>query len=142
MKKYKYIIRGQVYEVEIKEGENNVVGVEVNGTHYDVEIEKELKRTKTPRLVRSQVPCPSRKESKITKDIGNKGYQVVAPLPGTIIKLFVKKDDKVNAGDKLLIMEAMKMENDILSEKSGVVESINVSLNDTVLQNDLLIVIK
>ncbi len=142
MKTYKLTIRGQLYEVEISEGEDNILGVEVNGTHYDVEIEKELIKPKTPKLIRSQVPNPTRKESKITKDISSNAYQVLAPLPGTIIKVLVKEGDKVNVGDKLLIMEAMKMENDILSEKSGIITGIKVAISDTVLQNDILIEIK
>jgi len=99
----------------------------------------ELKKTKTPKLVRSKVPSPTRKESKITKDISTKAYNVVAPLPGTILKIFVKEGDTVNAGDKLLMMEAMKMENEVLAEKGGTVKSIKVSQNDSVLQNDSLI---
>lgn len=139
MKNYKFTIRGHVYEVEILDIEDNIAEIEVNGTHYKVEVHKELIKTKVPKLVRAKVPSPTRKESKITKDIGTKAYKVVAPLPGTILKMFVKEGDTVNVGDKLLIMEAMKMENDVLAEKSGTVKSIKVSQNDSVLQNDLLI---
>ncbi len=139
MKNYKFTIRGHVYEVDILDIEGNIAEIEVNGTHYKVEVHKELKNTKTPKLVRSKVPAPTRKESKITKDISTKAYKVIAPLPGTILQVFVKEGDAVSAGDKLLIMEAMKMENDVLAEKSGTVKSIKVSQNDSVLQNDLLI---
>ena len=139
MKNYKYTIRGHVYEVEILDIEENIAEIEVNGTHYKVELHKDLKKTKTPKLVRAKVPKPTTKEKKITKDIGAKAYKVVAPLPGTILKIFVKEGDTVNTGDKLLIMEAMKMENDVLAEKSGTVKSVKISANDTVLQNDLLI---
>ncbi|RLD78161.1 MAG: acetyl-CoA carboxylase biotin carboxyl carrier protein subunit, partial [Bacteroidetes bacterium] len=111
MKNYKFTIRGHVYEVEILDIEENIAEIEVNGTHYKVEVHKELKKTKVPKLVRSKVPSPTRKESKITKEISTKAYKVVAPLPGTILKMFVKEGDTVNVGDKLLIMEAMKMEN-------------------------------
>ncbi|RLD77569.1 MAG: acetyl-CoA carboxylase biotin carboxyl carrier protein subunit [Bacteroidetes bacterium] len=139
MKNYKFTIRGHVYEVEILDIEENIAEIEVNGTHYKVEVHKELKKTKVPKLVRSKVPSPTRKESKITKEISTKAYKVVAPLPGTILKMFVKEGDTVNVGDKLLIMEAMKMENDVLTEKGGTIKSIKVSQNDSVLQNDLLI---
>lgn len=139
MKNYKFTIRGHEYAVEILDIEGNIAEIEVNGTHYKVEVHKELKKTKTPKLVRSKVPSPTRKESKITKDISTKAYNVVAPLPGTILKIFVKEGDTVNAGDKLLMMEAMKMENEVLAEKGGTVKSIKVSQNDSVLQNDSLI---
>jgi biotin carboxyl carrier protein len=55
------------------------------------------------------------------------------------LQIFVKEGDTVNVGDKLLIMEAMKMENDVLAEKSGTIKSVKISPNDAVLQNDLLI---
>ncbi len=139
MKNYKFTIRGHVYEVEILDIEENIAEIEVNGTHYKVEVHKELKKTKVPKLVRSKVPSPTRKESKIVKEISTKAYKVVAPLPGTILKMFVKEGDTVNVGDKLLIMEAMKMENDVLAEKGGTIKSLKVSQNDSVLQNDLLI---
>ena len=139
MKNYKFTIRGHVYEVEILDIEENIAEIEVNGTHYKVELHKELRKTKTPKLIRAKVPSPTTKEKKITKDIGTKSYKVVAPLPGTILQIFAKEGDTVNAGDKLLIMEAMKMENDVLAEKSGTIKSIKVSTNDAVLQNDLLI---
>jgi len=139
MKNYKYTIRGHVYEVEILDIEGNIADIEVNGTHYKVEVHKELRQTKTPKLVRSKVPSPTRKESKITKEISTKAYKVVAPLPGTVLQIFVKEGDTISVGDKLLIMEAMKMENDVLAEKGGTVKSIKVSQNDSVLQNDLLI---
>ncbi|MEN8119482.1 MAG: biotin/lipoyl-containing protein [Bacteroidota bacterium] len=139
MKNYKFTIRGHDYQVEILDIEENIAEIEVNGTHYKVEVHKELKKTKVPKLVRSKVPSPTRKEGKITKDISTKAFKVVAPLPGTILKIFVKEGDEVNAGDKLLIMEAMKMENEVLAEKGGTIKSIKVSENDSVLQNDLLI---
>jgi len=139
MKNYKFTIRGHVYEVEILDIEENIAEIEVNGTHYKVEVHKELKKTKVPKLVRSKVPSPTIKESKIVKDISAKVYKVVAPLPGTILKMFVKEGDTVNVGDKLLIMEAMKMENEVLAEKGGTIKNIKVSESDSVLQNDLLI---
>jgi len=139
MKNYKYTIRGHVYEVEILDIEENIAEIEVNGTHYKIELHKERRKTKTPKLVRAKVPGPTTKEKKITKDIGAKNYKVVAPLPGTILQIFVKEGDTVNVGDKLLIMEAMKMENDVLAEKSGTIKSVKISPNDAVLQNDLLI---
>lgn len=139
MKNYKYTIRGHVYEVEILDIEGNIAEIEVNGTHYKIELHNEQRKTKTPKLVRAKVPSPTTKEKKITKDIGAKNYKVLAPLPGTILQIFVKEGDTVNVGDKLLIMEAMKMENDVLAEKGGTIKSIKISPNDAVLQNDLLI---
>ncbi|MBN1250778.1 MAG: acetyl-CoA carboxylase biotin carboxyl carrier protein subunit [Bacteroidales bacterium] len=139
MKQYKFTIRGHKYDVEIQSLEDNIAEIEVNGTNYLVEINKEIKQTKTPKLVRASIPEPTRKESKIEKNISNKAFKIYAPLPGSIFKIIVKEGDTVNIGDNLLILEAMKMENNVLSEKAGKIQSIKVKEGDSVLQNDLLI---
>jgi len=141
MKKFKFTIGGTQYDVEVLDLEGNSVEIEVNGTKYTVEIEKEVKKvvTKTPILVRSGVPEPTRSDKKIKKVIAAKGNQVLSPLPGAITHVFVKEGDEVKVGQKLLAMEAMKMENDVLAEKEGVVSSIKVRVGDAVLQGDVLI---
>jgi len=143
MKKFKFTIHGNPYEVEILGFEENIAKVEVNGTVYDVEIQKDLKLAKTPTLVRQEVPQPTRKETKIPRNITKTtNVAIKAPLPGTIISILVKPGDKVTMGQKLLTMEAMKMENNVLSEKDGIVTSVNVKQGDTVMQNDVLIEIE
>jgi hypothetical protein len=69
MKKFKFTINGNNYEVEILGFEDNIAKVEVNGTMYDVEVQKDLKVPKTPTLVRAEAPKPSLKETKIPKNI-------------------------------------------------------------------------
>jgi len=143
MKKFKFTINGNNYEVEILGFEDNIAKVEVNGTMYDVEVQKDLKVPKTPTLVRAEAPKPSLKETKIPKNIiRTTNVTIKAPLPGTIIQVLVKAGDKVIIGEKLLTMEAMKMENNVLSEKDGIVRVVNVKPGDTVLQNDVLVEIE
>ena len=138
MKKYKFTIRGNDYDVEIKEFEGNVAKIEVNGTAYDVQIHnKEIKTSKTPTLVRPNIPV-DRKDSKIKKTVSSRAYAVKAPLPGSIFKILKQVGDQVKKGDPILIMEAMKMENKITAEKEGVISSLKVKEGDTVLQNDVL----
>jgi len=138
MKKFKFKIRGNTYDVEIKEFEDNIAQIEVNGTMYEVEVEqKETARSKTPKLVRSQVET-RRSDSKIKKTVSSRATPVKAPLPGNIFKILVKQGDEVKKGDKIMIMEAMKMENNVLAEKDGKIKSIKVNEGDSVLQNDLL----
>ncbi len=137
MKKFKFTISGNSYEVEVKEFEENTVVVEVNGTSYNVEVHRELKKTKTPTLVRAEVKNDG-KENIEKKDMGTSS-PITAPLPGTIMEVYVKPGDVVKKGQKLLMMEAMKMENHVLSEKEGVVESVKVGTGSTVLQGDVLI---
>lgn len=137
MKKFKFTIQGNNYDVEMLNFEDNIAKVEVNGTRYAVEVHKELKQTKTPVFVRQEVPSPRRSETKIKKSIG--ATQIKAPLPGNIMQVNVKVGDEVKKGDKLLMYEAMKMENNILAEKDGHITTVKVQAGDSVLEGDLLI---
>lgn len=137
MKKFEFSISGNKYEVEIKDVEDNIAKIEVNGTPYSVEIHREVKKPKTPKLVRSEVRVKPGEGNIIKSTSG--GHSVKAPLPGNIFKMLVKEGDTVKKGDVLLIMEAMKMENNIIAEKDGFIKSIKVKVGDNVLQNDTLL---
>jgi biotin carboxyl carrier protein len=138
MRNFSFTIHGHKYDVELKKFEENLASIEVNGTIYNVEVHKEIKQRITPTLVRSAVPPPSRSDMKIRKNIGQAVLPVIAPLPGNILNIFVSENDEVKKGDKILLYEAMKMENEVLAEKDGTIKSIKVSVGDTVLQGDLL----
>jgi biotin carboxyl carrier protein len=137
MKKYKFTINGNEYSVDIQSVENNLVHMEVNGTRFDVEIEQKAKTTKTPTLVRTDSPDPIK--PKIEKKEGGSAFAIQSPLPGIIIDIYVKPGDIIKQGQRILSMEAMKMINQVLSEKDGVVESIKVVSGQNVLQGDTLI---
>lgn len=141
MKKFKFTIQGNQYDVELLNIEDDVAEIEVNGTKYQVEIEKETKASKTPRLVRSKsVPSSEDTGTKTSKPTESKGTgHIKAPLPGTILEINIKPGDPVKTGDQLLIMEAMKMENVIKSDREGKVENVKVNTNDTVLEGDILV---
>ena len=143
MKKFSFTINGNAYDLEIKSVEDNIAEVEVNGFSYSVEFDRVLETTKTPRLVRTEaVPStditPS--EQKTSSPTGPKGTGFIkSPLPGTILDIYIKVGDVVRTGDKLLTLEAMKMENIINSDKSGKVISVNFKKSDTVMEGDILI---
>jgi len=134
MKKFKFTIRGNEYEVNINSFEDNIAEVDVNGSIYQVELAEQVKTTKTPKLVRSK-PVVT-KESKPEPVSGLS--KVEAPLPGTIFKINVKEGDEVKKGQVLMIMEAMKMENNVLAEKDGVISKVHVTEGASVLQGDVL----
>jgi biotin carboxyl carrier protein len=139
MKTYNFIIQGNKYTVEIKSFEDNIAEIEVNGTPYNVELEKSIPTPKTPKLVRpEQIKKEPPKEIKAKTGLS----KILAPLPGTILKTIVKEGDAVKKGDIVLIMEAMKMENNIQAEQGGVVKMVACKEGDTVLQGDLLIEIE
>ncbi len=140
MKKFKFTIRGNKYDVEIRNIEDNIAEIEVNGTPYEVEIHKEVKQSKTPKLVRKKsVPSLEADRAKTTKPGIALTKAIKAPLPGTILEIKVKQGDIVKAGDDLLIMEAMKMENNIKADREGRIQSIKVNPGDSVLEGDVLV---
>ena len=138
MKKYKFKIRGTNFDVEVQKAEKNIIELEVNGSKYKVELEQTIETSKTPKLVRSAVPLPKTGERKIPKNLSSI-VKIKAPLPGIITKVLIKEGDKVQEGDTLLMMEAMKMENNIQTEKAGTIKSIKVKEGDNVLQEDILV---
>jgi biotin carboxyl carrier protein len=143
MKKFKFSINGNPYESAVISVEDNIAEVEINGTIYKVEVDKELKTTKTPKLVRPKaVPDTDFQPSvaKTSSPEGPKGAGTIkSPLPGVIIELFVKESDMVSRGQKLLVLEAMKMENNIESDKAGKILSIRKGKGDSVMEGDVLI---
>jgi len=136
MKKYNLKINGNPYNVEIKEAKDNQIQLEVNGTAYEVQLDREVKTTKTPTLVRGGTKPVHTVDPLATQSSTKK---ITSPLPGTILKVLVKEGDAVKTGDALIILEAMKMENTILAESAGTVRAIPVKPGTAVLQGDNLI---
>jgi len=145
MKKFKFTINGNTYEVDIQNIEDNIADVEVNGTTYHVEIDKAIPISKTPKLVRSMsVPSTDSVPSiaKTSSPGAPKGTgSIKSPLPGVILDLHVREGDLVKVGQKLITLEAMKMENNINADKEGKVVSLKVSKGDAVMEGDVLLVI-
>lgn len=145
MKKFKFTINGNQYETEVLSVEDNIAEIEVNGTLYKVEVDKTMKSTKTPKLVR-QVAVPSTDShpsvAKTSSPAGPKGAgSIKSPLPGVVLEMFVREGDMVKMGQKLLMLEAMKMENNIEADKAGKVVSILKQKGDSVMEGDILIII-
>ena len=145
MKKFKFSINGNQYESAVISVEDNIAEIEINGTIYKVEVDKELKSSKTPKLVRPvAVPSTDFQPSvaKTSSPESPKGTGTIkSPLPGVILDVFVKEGDNVKIGQKLIVLEAMKMENNIESDKAGKIISISKGKGDSVMEGDVLIVI-
>ncbi|MBR5603940.1 MAG: biotin/lipoyl-binding protein [Bacteroidales bacterium] len=141
MKKFKFTISGKQYEVEVQSFENDKAQVVVNGTQYEVDVEREKEEAKpviAPRPAAPKAAAPAAAPAAA----GNvDGVKAVAPLPGTIMQIFVNVGDQVKRGDKILMYEAMKMENNFLAEVDGVIKDIKVRVGDNVLQGAVLVVI-
>lgn len=137
MKKFKFTINGNEYNVDVHDIEENQARLEVNGTPYNVELHRQIKASKTPTIVRPAIRQQVMPD--IQKRDGGSSHSILAPLPGSITKLVVGKGDIVQKGQLLLIMEAMKMENRVLADRAGVVENIRVQKGDSVLQGDVIL---
>ena len=143
MKKFKFTISGKPYEVEVQNIEGNIATVNVNGTEYKVEMEEQAAPVVAPVVKpasRATSSAPAKNDAP-KPAAGGPGYKMAAPLPGTIMQIYVKQGDAVKKGDKLLMYEAMKMENNLLAEADGTITAINCRQGDNVLQGDVLIVI-
>ncbi|MBA4252288.1 MAG: acetyl-CoA carboxylase biotin carboxyl carrier protein subunit [Chlorobiaceae bacterium] len=143
MKNYKFTINGNTYEVTLHNIEDNIAEIEVNGTNYTVEIDRKIQTPKTPKLVRkAEHPSTDSEASTLrtAKPTDKKGGGVIkSPLPGVILDIFIREGDIVKEGQKLIILEAMKMENNINSDKEGKVRRIHIKQGDSVLEGDVLI---
>ena len=144
MKEYKYTINGNKYEVSIASIENNIANVIVNGEEYKVEMEKEQEPVKKKVVVRP-VAQPAVQPS--TSETGgnaklNMNNAVKSPLPGVITEIKVAVGDEIKAGDTVVVLEAMKMANNLDAERSGKVTAILVNEGDSVMEDTPLVVIE
>ena len=142
MKEYKYTIGGKKYEVTIGDIIDNIASVTVNGEDYKVEMEpeKEPEKPKVVRPVAQLASAPAATSS--NNQPANANNAVKAPLPGTIIEVKVNVGDEVKAGDTVVVLEAMKMANNLEAEKSGKVTQICVQAGQSVMEGDALVVIE
>ena len=153
MNKYQYKVQGVDYEVEIEEVEGNIAKVNVNGIPFEVELQKPINAAKHPTITRPKVTAPVAAPvaaatasqpvapAAAAAAPAGSGTPVKAPLPGTITELKVQEGQQVNVGDVVLVLEAMKMQNNIESEYAGTVTSITVKQGDTVMEGAVLMTI-
>ncbi|MDO4960187.1 MAG: biotin/lipoyl-containing protein [Prevotellaceae bacterium] len=148
MAKYQYKIQGVDYDVEINEVEGTLAKVNVNGIDFDVELKqpisvgKQVKKVKVEKPVAAPVTgtAPAPEPTPAPVQAGS-GAKVLSPLPGTITDIPVKVGDAVAIGDTIIVLEAMKMQNNIEAEVSGTITSVLVSKGDTVMEGAPLVTI-
>lgn len=137
MKDYKFKINGQDYAASVEEQDNGTLNVTVNGKTYQVELPEKAHHCTHP-MVRPAVSAAAGAPA-VARPAAAAPGNVVAPLPGTITSVKVKKGQKVKKGDVLLVMEAMKMANDITAEADGTIKNVCVSQGQSVNQGMILI---
>ena len=144
MSKYQYKVNGADYTVEIGEIEGAIAQVTVNGKQFEVELPAPVKaptRVKRVEPASAAAPTPAPERAKKPKAAAGSGTKVLAPLPGTITEMKVAVGDSVRKGDTVVILEAMKMQNNIEAECDGTITSVLVSRGDTVMEGAALVTI-
>ena len=141
MQKFKFNINGKGYEAIVEETERNTARVELNGKSYTVQIEKE-EAIVSPKIAAVKPSSSSADFVDAPQQVisGNAG-SIKAPLPGNVSKIKVKEGQAVKAGDVLITLEAMKMENEIFAPCDGTVKEVRVAQGAAVQPGDVILVI-
>ncbi len=140
---YKFKLNGKRYEANVVSDTDNIIEIELNGKRYAVEVEREQPKPRpaapiiTPtaaQMPQSTTAQPQNKPAKVKK--------ITSPLPGVVLNVKVQPGDAVKRGQVVMILEAMKMENEIEATDDGIVSSISKSKGDSVMEGDTLIVLQ
>ncbi len=142
MKEYNYKIKGVPYNVKINSVEEDIAKVEVNGVEFEVQLEKPVAG---PAPVIRAVAAPVRtvEAPKAAQEAVAQGVAAVrSPLPGTILDIKVAVGDTVKKGQTVVVLEAMKMENNIDTDFDGKVTAVKVAKGDSVMEGTVLITVE
>lgn len=122
-------VDGKEYKVFVEETEDGKVIVHCEGDVYEIETKKDAEQSAIERLHKKQ----ESQEGKL---------EIISPLPGIVYDVKVKQGSKVEQGQSLFTLMAMKMENDITAPKNGIVKEIKVKKDDNVNKGDVLAVLE
>ena len=144
MKEYRYTIDGNKYEVDINEVNDTTAKVTVNGAEYTVEWEKPVEEKPVVKVqpVAAKPATTAATPAAAPAAAAVNGHAIKTPLPGVIIDVKVNVGDAVKKGDTVVVLEAMKMENNINADRDGKVTAVQVAKGDTVADGAVLIVIE
>lgn len=160
MKTFSYTINGVQYQVDVVSIKENIAEVRVNGESYDVELDRSydidqeawaaasaMPKVALVAKAAPAAPAPQPEAAPATpaptaSASAGAGVPLKAPLPGVIVKIISKVGEAVKKGQKVMVLEAMKMENDIKADRDGVITSILVNQNQSVQDGDTLMTIE
>lgn len=144
MKEYKFKINGKDFHVAVNGISGTKADVTVNGVNYDVELENAVAPVQqaAPAQTAPAAPAAAAPKAPAAASAPATGGKVItSPLPGVIISVDVKEGSVVKRGQKVAVIEAMKMENDILADADGTVTAVHVSKGDTVAEDAKIVTI-
>ena len=137
MKEYRININGTTYNVSVEE-----VGASKTSPMHKAEVVTPVKEEKT--IPQSETLAPKEEKKPAQAAVvspGGEDYVITSPLPGIAFDILVREGEHVKAGQKIFVIEAMKMENDIESDRDGIVKKIAVTKGDSVYEGDTLLVL-
>lgn len=132
---YKIKIEGKIYSVTVKGIHGGSADVEVDGKGYSVEIEG---RSSVQAGVPAAVPETQARTEPASTTAPQNRNAIKAPLPGVILNVSASAGQNVRKGDKIAVLEAMKMENDILAPRDGKIAALKVNPGDSVLEGAVI----
>ena len=144
MKEYKFKLNGKDFHVAVNGISGTKADVTVNGVNYDVELENAVAPVQQAAPAQSAPVAPvasAPKAQAAAPAHATGGKAITSPLPGVIISVDVKEGSVVKRGQKVAVIEAMKMENDILADADGTVTAVHVSKGDTVAEDAKIVTI-
>lgn len=147
MRIYKVTVENEDFEVEVKSFSMEKAELVVNGKGYVAAISGVSHNGVEPFVKAVSLPTPARPlpatpaAPPIPSAPAGEGTGVIAPIPGAVFKLLVAEGDAVEAGQTVVVMEAMKMENDIKTTTAGTVTAVNVAVGDAVSQGQVLVTV-
>ena len=144
MKEYKFKINGKDFHVAVNGISGTKADVTVNWVNYDVELENAVAPVQQAAPAQSAPVAPvasAPKAQAAAPAHATGGKAITSPLPGVIISVDVKEGSVVKRGQKVAVIEAMKMENDILADADGTVTAVHVSKGDTVAEDAKIVTI-
>ncbi len=141
MNTFKYTIGGKEYNVEIGDVNDTNANVTVNGETFSVELEKQLEPEKKKTVLGQPKKDEADEETTPVTNV-NTNNALRAPLPGVVTEIKVEIGQNVSAGDTLVVLEAMKMANNLEAEKDGKVIAICVKVGESVMEDTPLIVVE
>lgn len=144
MKEYRFKINGKDFHVAVNGISGTKADVTVNGVNYDVELENAVAPVQQAAPVQTAPVAPvaaAPQAPSAASAPATGGKVITSPLPGVIISVDVKEGSVVKRGQKVAVIEAMKMENDILADADGTVTAVHVSKGDTVAEDAKIVTI-